>query len=130
MPGYIVKNEMALVKAHEGSVFASPLTKDKLNELATCAYVTMPGVELGKFMNTDFIPAHALAMSELLQYDRDPIALSESDALDFLRGDAVVVEGSPGWSLVSYKENILGWVKVLQNRINNYYPKEWRIRMR
>lgn len=130
MPGYIVKNEMALVKAHEGSVFASPLTKDELNVLATCAYVTMPGVELGKFMNTDFIPAHALAMSELLQYDRDPIALSESDALDFLRGDAVVVEGSPGWSLVSYKENILGWVKVLQNRINNYYPKEWRIRMR
>lgn len=130
MPKYIDTSNFDLVKAHDGSVFASPLQAAKLNELATHIFVTMPGVELGKFMNTDFIPAHALAMSSLLKYPEPAIELNETDALNYLRGDAIVVEGSAGWRLVSYQQNVLGWVKVLQNRINNYYPKEWRIRMR
>jgi NOL1/NOP2/fmu family ribosome biogenesis protein len=90
----------------------------------------MPGVELGKFMNTDFVPAHALAMSTLLDYSESPIELNETDALNYLRGEAISIEGSTGWRLVSFEQNVLGWVKVLSNRINNYYPKEWRIRMR
>ncbi|WP_462243937.1 methyltransferase RsmF C-terminal domain-like protein [Ferruginibacter sp.] len=32
-----------------------------------------------------------------------------------------------GWALISYRQLSLGWVKILSNRINNYYPKEWRI---
>jgi NOL1/NOP2/fmu family ribosome biogenesis protein len=32
-----------------------------------------------------------------------------------------------GWGLVSYKNFSLGWINVLPNRINNYYPKELRI---
>jgi NOL1/NOP2/fmu family ribosome biogenesis protein len=32
-----------------------------------------------------------------------------------------------GWALATYKNTNLGWLKVLQNRINNYYPVEWRI---
>ncbi|TAJ53096.1 MAG: hypothetical protein EPO58_10940, partial [Chitinophagaceae bacterium] len=26
-----------------------------------------------------------------------------------------------------FEELPLGWVKVLPNRVNNYYPAEWRI---
>ena len=33
------------------------------------------------------------------------------------------------WLLVSYKDIALGWCKNLGSRLNNYYPKEWRIRM-
>jgi NOL1/NOP2/fmu family ribosome biogenesis protein len=29
--------------------------------------------------------------------------------------------------LVKYQGHPLGWINVLQNRINNYYPKELRI---
>jgi NOL1/NOP2/fmu family ribosome biogenesis protein len=32
-----------------------------------------------------------------------------------------------GWVIAHYKGFNLGWIKVLDNRVNNYYPKEWRI---
>ena len=32
-----------------------------------------------------------------------------------------------GWQLVTYRGHNLGWVNVLANRTNNYYPKELRI---
>ena len=32
------------------------------------------------------------------------------------------------WALISYKKHPLGWVKKVGNRINNYFPKEYRIR--
>jgi NOL1/NOP2/fmu family ribosome biogenesis protein len=28
---------------------------------------------------------------------------------------------------VQYENRNLGWIKVLPQRSNNYYPKEWRI---
>jgi NOL1/NOP2/fmu family ribosome biogenesis protein len=31
-----------------------------------------------------------------------------------------------GWSIVTYKGHPLGWINILSNRINNYYPKELR----
>jgi len=34
-----------------------------------------------------------------------------------------------GWILFTYQNLPLGWGKNLGNRLNNYYPKEWRIRM-
>jgi NOL1/NOP2/fmu family ribosome biogenesis protein len=34
-----------------------------------------------------------------------------------------------GWILARFEGHNLGWLKVLKNRSNNYYPKEWRIRM-
>ena len=40
-------------------------------------------------------------------------------------GDAI-----EGWALACYQAQPMGWIKGLKNRINNYYPKEWRIRMR
>ena len=36
--------------------------------------------------------------------------------------------GAQGWTLIAHNENILGWVKVLANRINNHLPKGWEIR--
>ncbi|MFY7840347.1 MAG: methyltransferase RsmF C-terminal domain-like protein [Lacibacter sp.] len=35
-----------------------------------------------------------------------------------------------GWALATYNGFGLGWMKLLGNRMNNYYPKEWRILMR
>src|SRR5205085_2427535 len=32
-----------------------------------------------------------------------------------------------GWIILRYKGLALGWIKVLPNRINNYYPQRWRI---
>ena len=32
-----------------------------------------------------------------------------------------------GWAIVQYEGMNLGWIKLLGNRTNNYYPREWRI---
>jgi NOL1/NOP2/fmu family ribosome biogenesis protein len=51
-------------------------------------------------------------------------------ALRYLRREDVLPEGLPsGWGLVSYRNLPLGWVKRINNRANNYWPKEWRLRM-
>ncbi|HAK31685.1 MAG TPA: tRNA and rRNA cytosine-C5-methylase, partial [Sphingobacterium sp.] len=36
-------------------------------------------------------------------------------------------ENIQGWAIASFQGKPLGWMKVLTNRINNYYPKELRI---
>jgi NOL1/NOP2/fmu family ribosome biogenesis protein len=57
------------------------------------------------------------------------IELELESALLFLnRGDLKMATPTQGWALVSYQGRLLGFVKVLPNRVNNYYPKEWRIR--
>ncbi len=51
-------------------------------------------------------------------------------ALTFLRKEDIPAPGLSGdWILVSHRGIGLGWCKNLGNRLNNYYPKEWRIRM-
>ena len=49
-------------------------------------------------------------------------------ALQYLRREEVKVETDlKGWVLAEYEGIPLGWMKVLANRVNNYYPREWRI---
>ncbi len=57
--------------------------------------------------------------------------LGEADALKFLHGDADIrlPQGPDGWCVVANQGLRLGLVKRIGRRINNYYPKEWRIRM-
>jgi len=56
------------------------------------------------------------------------VSLSREQALSYLRKDELPVESDyRGWMLVKYGGMNLGWIKVLPGRINNYYPKEWRI---
>jgi NOL1/NOP2/sun family putative RNA methylase len=89
------------------------------------------GVELGKINKQQFIPNHELAVSLLpkvgfLRYD-----LNLEEALEYLRKEDIPVKDLPeGWVLVTYQNMPLGWLKNLGNRTNNYYPKEWRIRMK
>jgi len=47
--------------------------------------------------------------------------------LNFLKKKELNINPGKGWRLVSYKNYPLGWINVLSNRINNYYPKELRI---
>ena len=52
-------------------------------------------------------------------------------ALKFLHGDSdlSISPEEDGWIVVSHDHLPLGFVKRIGNRLNNYYPKEWRIRM-
>ena len=98
--------------------------------LSTRAGVIYKGCEIGESMKGKIKPAHSLALYSKLQQKQ--VAHQEVDlptALQFLRKEEIRFDAPRGeWILVTYKGLGLGWVKEVGNRINNYYPKEWRIK--
>jgi 16S rRNA C967 or C1407 C5-methylase (RsmB/RsmF family)/NOL1/NOP2/fmu family ribosome biogenesis protein len=88
------------------------------------------GCPIGTIKGTDFIPGHALALSDLL-LPVPRLDLTREQALTFLKKETFPPppESSLGWTLVTYSDLPLGWIKILPNRINNYLPPERRIRM-
>jgi 16S rRNA C967 or C1407 C5-methylase (RsmB/RsmF family)/NOL1/NOP2/fmu family ribosome biogenesis protein len=114
---------------HEDHVFAMPqaLVSDLLY-LQKYLYLKKSGITLGKLSAKELIPHHELALSTIANPGLRSINLSNEDALHYLRKeDFKVEEINKGWMLVNYKTANLGWIKNLGNRINNYYPMEWRI---
>ena len=89
------------------------------------------GTCLASAKHEKLIPEHAAALSiELNNTLFERIELIRDDALRYLRKDAIQITTSPkGFALVTYQTIPLGWVNVLDNRVNNLYPKEWRIKM-
>lgn len=88
------------------------------------------GLELGIFKGTDFVPAHALALSTALAPGLPGVELSRENALRYFKKENLVLDESVrGWLLARYKGLPLGWMKGVGNRVNNYLPKDWRIRM-
>ena len=59
---------------------------------------------------------------------RDMRVMGDLDLL-LKKEDIPVPPKTAEWLLVTYRGQGLGWCKHLGNRLNNYYPKEWRIRM-
>lgn len=86
------------------------------------------GLRVGEVLKGQFLPDPELAFSYSFQHGLPSIEVSESAALDFLRKKSFLPEpGLKGWYLVRYEGLGLGWVKMLDGRGNNYYPKNWRI---
>lgn len=98
-----------------------------LKNLAKHLYIKKAGVELGIIKGKDFIPSHELAVSLLPLQNIAAIELQKEDALQYLKRKDFVADAPKGWTLVKHCGLPLGWIKVLPNRINNYYPQEWRI---
>ena len=88
------------------------------------------GLEMGQFKGQDFIPSHALALSTAINRTLSAVALSKEDALRYFKKENLVFnEPVKGWLLAQYNGLNLGWVKGVGSRVNNYLPKDWRIRM-
>ncbi|MBD2702472.1 RNA methyltransferase [Spirosoma sp. BT702] len=88
------------------------------------------GLEMGQFKGQDFIPSHALALSTSVRKDLPALELNKEDALRYFKKENLVPdEIVKGWLTVRYRGLNLGWVKGVGNRVNNYLPKDWRIRM-
>ncbi len=96
--------------------------------LQSSLYLKKAGVLLGQLTPKELIPDHELALSVLLHPGTASIQLSKEDAIQYLRKEEITVNTThKGWASAQYENQNLGWVKILPNRINNYYPKEWRI---
>lgn len=111
-------------------IFAFPdsLERELLTIVSADLYIRKAGVAVGSIAGKDFIPEHALALSNLVNPELVAISLKKEEALQYLRKEEVKIPSlHKGWALVQYEGMNLGWIKVLANRSNNYYPKEWRI---
>ncbi len=98
-----------------------------LRLLAQCLYIKKAGVEIATLKGKDLIPSHELALSLLPLDAMVSIEFTVEEALKYLRKKELLPGGKTGWNLIRHGGLPLGWVKVLPNRINNYYPAEWRI---
>ncbi len=97
-------------------------------ELRNHLHIIYKGTALGEVMKDKLVPHHALAQSLSLSDSVPRLELSYEQAVKYLqRQDLDPGTGTKGWHLATYKKYGLGWINVLSNRINNYYPKELRI---
>lgn len=106
------------------------IKKEWLNDLKVLAknlYIKKAGVELGTIKGKDIIPSHELALSILPLESLAVVEVDKEKALQYLKRKDLNIAAPKGWSLVTHCGLPLGWMKVLPNRINNYYPSEWRI---
>lgn len=119
---------MQLWKQKE-DLFAFPQQLEKeLLTIVDNVYVRRAGTTIGKIAGNDLVPDHALAVSTLVNGSIVAVTLKKEEAIQYLRRDEVsITTGQKGWTLVQFEQFNLGWIKVLQNRINNYYPQGWRI---
>jgi NOL1/NOP2/fmu family ribosome biogenesis protein len=87
------------------------------------------GTEFGKGQGRAYTPAHALALSLLLNPEVPGIELDEAEAVSFLRKEALQHEPSEnGWYVVRYNGYPLGWAKQTGAGWKNYLPTHLRIR--
>lgn len=139
-PDLLTKNEEVLMKKwihteakyfvrHVDTVYAWPQEQvHDLSFLLENFKVLYSGILAGEIMRDKLIPAHALAMSRLVVPSIGRIELSKELAIEYLqRKNITLEERTTGWQLVHFRGHPLGWVNVLPNRVNNYYPRELRI---
>ncbi len=125
LPDAIKQMEDQLVIDEENTIHLLP---PELQVLQKMLHVK-PLFELGSIKGKDFIPAHQLAM--LAEFDclYPKLELSLDQAIQFLKKQDIQLEKDhvKGWHIVTYNTNPLGFVKILDGRINNYYPGSYRI---
>jgi NOL1/NOP2/fmu family ribosome biogenesis protein/23S rRNA U2552 (ribose-2'-O)-methylase RlmE/FtsJ len=134
------KNELVVAKSyfelpashqylsHQNSMIAIPiLFEASILSILSHLYVKKLGLDLGAVKGKDFIPSHALAMSYWSNLPYSNLEVDSQTALNYLRRADIQLDGNVGWHLIKYQGIALGWAKLLPNRVNNYYPNEWRI---
>ena len=115
---------------HNGTLYALPGTAaaaaDHLLQRTPALHV---GVKLGEIKGKDFRPDPESAFwSKLPVADLPVVDLDLEAALHFLRRDVYDYTRQTGWLLMRHRDIPLGWAKGLGNRVNNYFPQEWRLR--
>lgn len=110
-------------------VYAVPANRmNDLNLLHQNLYLKKAGILLGKLLFKELIPDQELATSCIAGSAFQKILLNKDQAIQYLRKEEFDIPSNhKGWALVEYQGLPLGWVKILPNRFNNYYPKNWRV---
>ncbi len=91
-------------------------------------FIRQTGIFAGNQKEKNFIPSEELALALDLKTEIASVEVDLETALNYLRCENISLPGvATGWTLIKFQDFPLGWVKVLDRRVNNYFPKEWRI---
>jgi 16S rRNA C967 or C1407 C5-methylase (RsmB/RsmF family)/NOL1/NOP2/fmu family ribosome biogenesis protein len=112
-------------------LFAVPCNMDNYLEIYRKLKIVKAGTKVFVVKNKKYLPSHELALSLKLKTNVFPAnEINLSEALKFMRRDNFMLHDAVmGWNIVTYKGINLGFVNNIGNRVNNYFPVEWRIRM-
>ena len=112
-------------------LFSVPCDIDDYLLLFRNLKIVKAGTTVFVVKNNSYLPSHELALSPWLKTGIFPASeINLSEALNFMRRDNFVLHDAPkGWNIVTYKGVNLGFINNIGNRVNNYFPVEWRIRM-
>ena len=114
---------------HEEIIYSVPekLLAD-INFLSSKLRVVNCGTRIGEIIKDKLVPDHALALSNIISDKISRLELDHEQAIQYLKKKELKLQtDKKGWSLVTHQGHQLGWINILPNRINNYYPKELRI---
>lgn len=127
--GKWIKEEGLDFIRHENTVYAWP--RQHINDfsfLLEQLHIIYSGILIGKLVRDKLVPDHALAMNSVVDNSILKTELNYQQSIRYLQRKELDIEiKDRGWQLVTYQKHSLGWINVLPNRINNYYPKELRI---
>lgn len=134
LQNYLRDAEAYNITQRDSFITALPLhLKTDVEYLHANLKVIKAGILCGEIKGKDLIPSHELALSDCIAHHLPAIDVDKGNALQYLRKQEMRNIKFPGneikgWCIIRYHDLNLGWIKILENRINNYYPTEWRIR--
>lgn len=127
---YIDQNIFGVLQHNQQSLaYPKVLEKEMLGLLNTSLRIKKFGIDMGQVIRTELIPEHAFALANINLDAFESVELNKEDAIKYLqKKDFQVDTAYKGWCLLKYEDAILGFAKLMGNRMNNNYPKEWRIK--
>ncbi len=129
---WIISPESKCFFVHNDSIRMFPLSK-KTEVLFALHHLNVASIGTGiaAVMKNKLVPDHALALSIHLRKENvTRLTVTLDQALAYLRKNQLdLTADRTGFALIEFEGLGLGWVNVLQNRLNNLYPASWRIRM-
>jgi len=126
---WLNKEDLFLFKQGENVLAIANKWSNDTALLQKHLYLRKAGVTVGSIKGKELVPHHELAVSLCLNKNVPFNQVDISEALAYLKKKemALPINNLKGWTVAKYKSANLGWMKILSNRINNYYPTEWRI---
>jgi NOL1/NOP2/sun family putative RNA methylase len=121
-------DDFFFIKQHDDVIALPSWLENELPVIQSSLYIKKAGVRLGTIIRNELIPAHDLAVSNIINPAVPRLEVDKETALQYLRKEEIKIElDTRGWVLLTHQQAGIGWIKIMHNRINNYYPKEWRI---
>ncbi|HSU28545.1 MAG TPA: hypothetical protein VLJ68_09205 [Chitinophagaceae bacterium] len=125
--GWIKEGSVELVR-NDKTIYAWPAgARPDFELLISRLRVIYSGVVVGEMARDKLIPDHSLALSNLLHPSVIRTELDKKEAIRFLQKKELKSTLPKGWQVACFEGHALGWMNGLGNRVNNYYPKDWRI---